>query len=166
MRMDGTRNITSRDAADFSALAERAARAAGFNPDQAQLFAQAAALHLSHDGASEALLQALGTPKDSPARRLPLLLQDILRAARAMPGTLELTLHPDDTALAMAYVRLLPIATSDIAVVADPQTPPRLRLCPDLNTAVSPDRPASVMVPQSVLDRLTELARQADPARS
>ncbi|MGP6088246.1 DUF3726 domain-containing protein [Antarctobacter jejuensis] len=106
----------SYSANEITALAQKAARGAGFPPGQAELFGRAAARHLGTGGAPEALTDALANPQDSPILRLPLMLDDIPRALKATGPDICLTLQPGDEGLAESYAQLLPVAYDSCTV--------------------------------------------------
>ncbi|GGA97639.1 hypothetical protein GCM10011324_04870 [Allosediminivita pacifica] len=140
--------------AKFTDLATRAAEGAGFPTDSAVLFGRAAARHLADDGNPQAVVRALGDSGDSPVLRLPLVLEDLRRASGAMSGAIELTLHPDDTELALAYARLVPHGAATLENA--PGMPTRLRVEPGEGEA--PALPDRIEVPKPVIERLTALA--------
>ena len=138
-------------------MAERAALAAGFPVEASRCFARATLLHLADNGPAASLIEALADPADSPVLRLPLLLQDILRVAKAMPGPLELSVQPADTALAPAYIGLLPVLVDRVDVVPVPEGPSRVCLSLDLSRPGSRNPPGVIEVPAPVLDRFRRL---------
>lgn len=137
---------------EVAGLAQKAATGAGFPPSQAETFGRAVAVHLGAGRAALAVSTALDDPLDSPVLRLPLLMDDVLRAVALTGGEIALTLHPGDEALALAYARLLPmrlvtcqvtscegassrlVIEGDPSVPAKPVLPPRIALPAELQT--------------------------------
>ncbi len=144
-------------AAHIRELAALAARGAGFEPHDAELFGKAVLWHLADGGDPNAVIRALADPEDSPIVRLPLVLADLQRASSAVSGPVELTLNPDDTDLALSYARLGPHAGAE--VVRLPSSPPRLRLEP--SSAAEPPLPDSAELPERLDDHFSALAERA-----
>lgn len=165
-----TQTMIPCSANEVSGLAQKAAMGAGFPPAQAEAFGRAVAIHLGAGREPAVVLAALKDAADSPILRLPLLLDDILRAIELTGSEVALTLHPGDEALAMAYARLLPMrlvscrvetredAQSRLAVEGDPSTPgraalpPRIEMPDDLREELA-SRAALTYVPASEASR-------------
>lgn len=150
----------SYSANEVSSLAQKAARGAGFPPGQAETFGRAAARHLASGGEADALTRALADPADSPILRLPLLLDDILRALEATGPTITLTLQPGDEALAESYARLLPLRYTRCTVTREDDGLPRLTLTADPGAAERPLLPPRIPAPADLVDALGLLAAQ------
>ncbi|KMK66779.1 hypothetical protein [Puniceibacterium sp. IMCC21224] len=142
---------------ELQTLATKAARGAGFPPAQADLFGRACPLHLAQGGGAAPLIAALANPADSPILRLPLLMDDVLSAAAAMSGPIELTLHNGDDTLAQSYAHLLPVAVQDQSIITrDAQH--RLRITVDLSAKTCTALPPRIIAPSELLNRLETLA--------
>ncbi|MFZ7090335.1 hypothetical protein [Primorskyibacter sp. 2E233] len=148
----------SRSANEIMGLAQKAARGAGFPPQQAERFGRAAAAHLAANRNPEDLVQALRDPADSPVLRLPLLMDDVLRALSLTGPNVDLTLHPEDVSLASAYARLLPIRVTDCTIVQDEDRQPRLHVSADLQTPGKTSFPARIEAPEDLIAQLSRLA--------
>lgn len=143
---------------EIQTLAQKAARGAGFPPAQAESFGRAAVVHLATGGAAQPLLDALRNPNDSPVIRLPLLMDDVLRAARVLGEGITLSLQAGDGDLAPSYTRMLPIEVRDIHVEHVPDAPARLHVRADARIRATPKLPARIMVPAELIEKLTDLA--------
>ena len=150
----------SYSATEVIALAQKAARGAGFPPRQAEAFGQAAAIHLGADRPVQALRDALADPADSPILRLPLLMDDVLRAAASLPEPIELSLQTGDEALAPAYIRTLPIRVLSCQVVPGDEGPARLVIEADPATPAKPALPARITLPDDLAQDLSTLAQK------
>ncbi len=148
----------SYSANEISALARKAAVGAGFPHGQADQFGQAVAVHLGAGRAPEAVLAALDDPEDSPILRLPLLMDDVLRAVALTGSDVSLTLHPGDDALALAYARLLPVRLVECRVEQRDGAQPRLAVLADPETPSRPALPPRIAVPDALHARLGTLA--------
>ncbi|WGW03686.1 hypothetical protein [Tropicibacter oceani] len=150
----------TRSANEIMGLAQKAASGAGFPPEQAARFGQAAVAYLAAGQPPDALLTALRDPADSPLLRLPLLMDDVLRALSLTGPEVELTLHPGDEALATAYARLLPLRMTACTVVeADGEAgQARLRVAADTDTPARLRFPPRIEAPQSLIEALGQLA--------
>ncbi len=144
-------------ASDLQTLSTRAARGAGFTPAHAARFGRAAVHHMADGRDHAALLDALRDPGNSPILRLPLLLEDLLKACTALSGTAELTLLGSDVALAPSYARLLPVHLSECEVVKR-GAQRRLRISTDGKPQPTTVLPEPGEVPQPLIDRLKRLA--------
>ncbi|MDU8911813.1 hypothetical protein [Aestuariicoccus sp. MJ-SS9] len=143
---------------EIQTLAQKAARGAGFPPSQAEAFGRAAALHLAEGGAPEVLLAGLATPGDSPILRLPLLMDDILRAREALGNEVTLSLHGDDGQLAPVYARALPLGLRGIDIEEIAGEPSKLHITLDPEARTPCKLPPRVDAPQALIDRLNDLA--------
>lgn len=148
----------SYSANEIAALAQRAARGAGFPPHQAQVFGAAAVQFLAGGGEPQVLLDALSDPGDSPILRLPLLVEDIRRAVDLAGPRITLTLQSGDEALAPAYARLagLHIAHAELGQSEDGL--PRLLLETDPDRDGAATLPPRIAVEPPLVDRLSSLA--------
>ncbi|SDY72487.1 hypothetical protein [Citreimonas salinaria] len=150
---------------DFAGLAERAAKGAGFPEESARTFGRAAAVHLARGGRPDAIAEALRDPADSPILRLPLLMRDVMRAAKIAGPSVALSVLPADRALAPDYAELLPVALRDVTVMdASAGGPARLSAIvteePPTDSAALP----ALEVPESLVETLDRLANRALPA--
>ncbi|WP_136440054.1 DUF3726 domain-containing protein [Pacificoceanicola onchidii] len=150
----------SRSANEIMTLAQKAARGAGFPPHQADRFGRAAAVHLASGHGTEALRRALTDAKDSPILRLPLLMDDMLRAMDQLGGDVELTLHPGDEPLAPAYARLLPIRVKECSVLEPEDRQNRLRVVLDPMMPGKPSFPPRIHAPDAFIEELSALAEK------
>lgn len=73
-------------------------------------------------------------------------------------GDVVLTLHPGDEALALAYVRLLPLRLLERTIEKRPGAQPRLRVVADTATPAKPDLPTRIDAPEALMDHLSDLA--------
>lgn len=143
---------------EIQTLAQKAAMGAGFPCAQAETFGKAAVAHLIEGGAPEVLLGALSKPHDSPILRLHLLMDDVLRAVRAMGGDVSLSLHQEDGALAKAYVRTLPIRVSNVTIEDREDATSKLHLSTEPGSHVELEIPARLTIPNDFGDTLRTLA--------
>ena len=147
-------------ATEVMALAQKAARGAGFPPAQAEAFGRAAVIHLGADRPGDALRAALADPKDSPILRLPLLMDDVFRAAASLPEPIELSLQTGDEALAPAYIRTLPIRIVSCKVQPGTDGPARLVIEADPSTPAKPSLPPRIALPDDLAAELSALAQK------
>lgn len=143
---------------EISSLAQKAAMGAGFPPGQAEQFGRAVSVHLGAGRAAGPLREALEDVADSPILRLPLLMDDVLRAVALTGSEVSLTLHPGDEALALAYARLLPMRLVDCRVVPRDAAQARLELQADTETSARPALPARIDMPDDLYTFLNALA--------
>ncbi len=152
-----------RSGAEIAALAERAARGAGFPPAQSAQFGRAAALHLASGGDSAALSDALATARKGPVLRLALLQDDLARAMTAAGPDIVLSIEPDDVALAPAYVALFPRDVSVVEIVkGSPPRPARLHLRFGSDAVARPARLSRATVPEKLWQSFKALAARMD----
>ena len=150
--------ITACSANEVSGLAQKAARGAGFPPAQAETFGRAVAVHLGAGRAAGPVQAALANPDDSAILRLPLLLDDVLRAMALTGGEVALPLHPGDEALALSYARLLPLRLSDCRVEHREEAQSRLVLSGDPDVPARPALPPRIDIPEDLRVFLSDLA--------
>jgi len=148
----------SYSANELQSLAQKAAMGAGFPPAQAETYGKAVAVHLGEGQDAAVLSNALDDPSDSPILRLPLLLDDILRAIAVLGPDVTLSLHPKDVALAGSYARLLPLQLHDIKVETREEGQPRLHLRADPKTPRQIALPPRIAAPGPLVERLQSLA--------
>ena len=142
-------------------LARKAAVGAGFPPEQARRFGRVAAIHLAHGGSEAPLLAALRDPADSPILRLPLLVDDVLRASEAMGDDLVLSMHPGDAALAPAYVATLPRVLKSCGVDTSGDQP-RISLTLGAPRGADADMPDRITLGDDARRHLQRLARNTE----
>jgi hypothetical protein len=146
-------------ATEIMALAQKAARGAGFPADQAEKFGRAAALHLGAGRDPGPLVEALANPEDSPILRLPLLMDDVLRAVALAGPEVALSLHPGDEGLALSYARWLPMRLVHCGLrPAEDGAQARLEITADASVPARPSLPPRIPVPQDLFDLFTRLA--------
>ncbi|MBY6112877.1 hypothetical protein KUW09_06950 [Mameliella alba] len=150
----------SYSANEIAGLAQKAARGAGFPPRQADLFGAATVRYLADGGPPEALDAALADPTNSPILRLPLLIEDILRAVKIVGPEVTLTMQPGDEALAVSYAELLPLGIDHADVDQTNEGLPRLTLRSDPQQTARRALPPRIEAPAALVDRLTLLARE------
>lgn len=156
--MTESSTISAFSANEVSGLAQKAALGAGFPPAQAEMFGRAVAVHLGAGRATDDVIHALADPADSAILRLPLLMDDVLRAVALTGDEVALTLHPGDEALAMSYARLLPMRLSDCRIQRREEAQSRLVLTGDPAVPACPSLPPRIEMPLSVQEQLSELA--------
>src|SRR6056297_3046447 len=150
----------SYSANEIMTLAQKAARGAGFPPAQAVLFGRATVQHLATGGEIGALTGALASQTNSPILRLPLVMQDILRALPPAGPEITLTLHPDDVALAESYARLLPLRLKACTVTRQAGHPPRLSITGSIAQRTRATLPARIEAPEPLIESLSRLAAE------
>jgi hypothetical protein len=143
---------------EIASLAQKAARGAGFPPAQSEHFGRAAVHHLGAEGPIEALIEALADPADSPILRLPLLMEDVLRALPLAGPQITLTLQQGDAALVQSYARLLPIHLTHCTVLTDEDRHPRLVLTADHTRRGKRPLPLRIKAPPALVATLSQLA--------
>ncbi|WP_300435971.1 hypothetical protein [uncultured Mameliella sp.] len=148
----------SYSANEIAALAQKAARGAGFPPQQAQVFGAATVQFLAGGGEAQALLDALADPADSPILRLPLLVEDIQRAVGLAGPQITLTLQPGDEALAPAYARLAAVPITRTEVGQSEDGLPQLCLETDPNRDRAAPLPPRIEASAPLVDHLSILA--------
>lgn len=148
----------TRSANEIEGLARKAALGAGFPAGQAEAFGRAAVLHLAEGGDAQALSDALADPSDSPILRLPLLVEDMLRALMLAGPEIDLTLQPGDERLAPAYARLMPVDLKRIEVATPEEGPARIEIVADPARLVKPQLPPRIAAPDALIRELTRLA--------
>ncbi|WP_417210773.1 hypothetical protein [Antarctobacter sp.] len=151
---------------EIAGLAQKAARGAGFPPRQAELFGAAAVHHLAGGGPPAALDRALANATDSPVLRLPLLIEDVLRALTLTGPEVTLTLQPGDEALALAYTGLINIQVDWARIDQSEDGLPRLTLCARSDTPARPRLPARIDVPAELVAHFGQLASETYVASS
>lgn len=157
--VEGTDDV-SRSVNEIMTMAQKAARGAGFPPHQADRFGRAAAVHLAAGRGPEDLSRALANSEDSPILRLPLLMDDMLRAIDRLGEDVELTLHPGDEPLAPAYAGLLPIRVKECGVLELEDSQNRLRVVADPNMPGKPAFPPRIHAPDAFIAELAALAEK------
>lgn len=145
---------------EIQTLAAKAARGAGFPAAQADRFGRAAVVHLAMGGDENDLLSALDDPDNSPILRLPLLADDILRAAEFMGDALSLSLQPGDEALAPAYAQSLHITIAGCSVEMSGEVP-QLTLTLGQGTS-APNMPARIDLSDQARERLLTLGKNTE----
>lgn len=143
---------------EVAGLAQKAAVGAGFPQSQAELFGRAVAIHLGAKRNPDVIEQALDDPADSPILRLPLLLDDVLRAVALTGGDVALTLHPGDETIALSYARLLPMRLTDCRIEEREEAQSRLALQGDPSIPARPALPPRIAVPERLHARLAQRA--------
>ncbi|MDA7426184.1 hypothetical protein [Thalassococcus lentus] len=146
-------------ATEIAALAQKAARGAGFPAAQAEHFGRVAALHLGAGRDEAALLDALQDPSDSAILRLPLLMDDVLRAVALAGKDVSLSLHPGDEHLVLSYARWLPMRLTACAVRPETDShQARLELSADPAVPARPALPARISASPDLMETMGALA--------
>jgi len=142
-----------------------AARGAGVPAAQSALFGRASVWHVALAQDIAPLQAALENVSDSPILRLPLLIDDIQRAAEIAGPDISLSFHAADAGLLPAYLRLLPRTPAEHDIILRDQAPPQLRLRLGTAPANADDLPARLALPGAFLSQLRKLgARRLVPA--
>ncbi len=143
---------------ELASLAHKAAVGAGFPPSQAETFGRAATLYLGDGHGAEALVGVLDDAADSPVLRLPLLMDDILRAIALLGPEVTLSLHPGDVDLASSYARLLPLQITSLDVDIPEEGQPRMHLVTDPARPTQHPLPPRITAPEPLVSTWQDLA--------